>query len=655
MQQAPDERASVRRVPIGLVVGLGAAFLVGLVIFWLQASLLVSTVALGVGARELQTSLQSAVSQIGDGQYEGAQADAHDVGIATARIASSVSGPHMAALSHVPGVRTAVANWQRMAAAGQEISGSTSDLLTLFGDLSGKNGGSQIFTDGAIDIGQLQALPPRVESIDDGIASAAAQLASVATTGPGAGPLETIRNKALGEIVPIQQAIDALVRIAPLLPDALGADGPRRYLVAIGNQAEMRASGGAPLTLVLLEFNEGRVSIPIKGQTSTELFPPLNAKVTWWGPAMNPFFSDDPRTAAMVVANTHPSLLFSAREMAGAWTGGGFPQVDGVVTLDLTAIGAALNAIGPIQSEAYGEVTGDQLGKILLVDAYQRFGQTEADARQAANQALLDQLLTKLLSGEDLVSVAKAIASTAPGRHFQVWMRDSTFENVIVASGAGGAVSPPATGDWSAMYTQNANQSKVDVFQQRNVLVNVQLRKDGSAHVNQQLTLTNATPPDRPAEGTFGRIGYETTWLKAGYLMYVPDNAAGYRVTYPSGFAVRSFPNHQQLGNGFVNDGFGHKLVRVAGWTPPGGQSAVSVSYDLPAGTFGSTESGLAYDLRADPQSLFVPSTITVRVTAPDGWRPLPEVGAQISGQTIEMSAVQDGPVHVHTAFGRTA
>jgi hypothetical protein len=167
--------------------------------------------------------------------------------------------------------------------------------------------------------------------------------------------------------------------------------------------------------------------------------------------------------------------------MAGAWRGGGYPEVDGIITLDLTAIGAALNAIGPIQSEAYGEVTGDRLGQLLLVDAYQRFGRTDAVARQEANQVLLDQLLTRLLSGEDLISVAKAVAETAPGRHFQLWMEDKDFQALAIKAGIAGIVQDPGTGDWSAVYTQNGNQSKVDVFQQRNVLVTVQLAEDGSA------------------------------------------------------------------------------------------------------------------------------------------------------------------------------
>jgi hypothetical protein len=452
-------------------------------------------------------------------------------------------------------------------------------------------------------------------------------------------------------MAPVQEALEGLEVIAPVLPDALGANGVRRYLVAIGNQAEMRAAGGAPLTLVLVEFNDGRISIPIKGPTSTQLFPPVNAPVTWWGPAANPFFAGNPRTDPFVVTNTHPNLLFSAREMAGAWAGGGYPVVDGIITLDLTAIAAVLEATGPVESPVYGTVDGARLGEILLIDAYQTFGQEGADERQEANQELLNDLLDRLLSGDDLVTAARAIASTAPGRHVQLWMRSPELEELALRSGAAGVVDDPEIGDWSALYTQNGNQSKVDVFQQRNVLVTAQLAEDGSARVTQQMTVTNATPPERP-EGPPERIGYETSWLKAAYIMYVPDSAVNYQASYPSGFTVRPFRNHPQLGKGWAEDGFGHRLIRIVGWTPPGGQNSVSVSYDLPAGTF-TTEGGLSYRLQAEPQSLWQDSTLTVQVSGPPGWAPVPQAGMNVQDGTGTVSAFQSGPVEVVMEFER--
>lgn len=636
------------RFVLGGLLTLG----VGGFVLWMQAGLIWSTANLAAGGIGLQDNLSAAADGLTSGDYAEAEQSFERATESTVRLQKSVDIAPFNLAGRIPGVDVAVENWQLAVDAASALTSATGDLISLYGDLSGKADGPKIFSDGAIDLARLENLPDRVDAASDKLASAHADLMVIRAATVPSEPLDRVREKALEEMLPVEEAMASLQVIAPVLPDALGANGPRRYLIAIGNQAEMRAAGGAPLTLVLVEFNEGRISIPIKGPTSTQLFPPLNAPVEWWGPGGNPFFPTNPRNAPFVVTNTHPNLLFSAREMAEAWVGGNYPTVDGVITLDLTAIAAVLDATGPVESEVYGTVDGERLGQILLVDAYMEFGQEGAVERQEANQALLNDLLERLLGGEDLVNAAQAITSTAPGRHFQAWMRNPELQRLSLRSGAAGQVNDPGTGDWSAVYTQNGNQSKVDVFQQRNVLVTVTMADDGSARVTQQVTLTNATPADRP-EGPPERVGYETSWLKNAYILYVPDAATDYRANYPDGFAVRPFKNHPQLGRGWVDDGFGHRMIRVVGWTPPGGQNAVSVSYTLPAGTFSEVDGVLEYRLQADPQSLFVPSTLSVTVTPPAGWQPVQAPGQIQQGSTATVSAVQDAPVNVSMRFIR--
>jgi len=633
------------------------ALALGGFIFWLQMGLLASVAALGWSGYGLQSHLSAAAAGLTGGDYAQGEQEFQLADQSTVLMLKSVDTGQVSLMGKIPGVSAAVDNWRASAEAASSISAATGQLIGLYGNFSGESGGTRIFSDGRVNLERLDSLPGEVNAAKVNIDRAESQLMAMTAGTFATGPLDSIRNKALSELAPVQQAVNSLNNIAPVLPNALGADGIKRYLIAIGNQAEMRASGGAPLSLIMIEFEDGRISIPIKGQTSTQLFPPINANLAWYGPALNPFFSQNLRDNPFVVTNTHPNFLYSAQEMvnawSGTWDGASYPKVDGVVTMDLTAIAAVLDATGPVQSEVYGEVTGSSIGQILLVDSYANFGQEEAQQRQDANQQLLDTLLTRVLSGSELVPAARAVASTAPGRHFQLWMRESRLEQLAVDAGAAGMVSDPGTGDWSAMFTQNGNQSKVDVFQQRNVLVTVNLETDGSARVTQQLTLTNATPPDRP-DGPPERIGYETMWLKNAYIMYAPDAATNYSSSYPSGFAVRPFRGHNQLGSGWVDDGFGHKMIRLVGWTPPGGQSAVSVSYSLPAGTF-STENDatLEYQLRADPQSLFIASTLTVQVTGPRGWTPQKQSGMNITAETATLSAVQSGPVEAKIRFNQ--
>ncbi len=624
-------------------------------IFWLQIGLIASLGALGWSGLGLQSHLSGAATGLTAGDYEAGEAQFQLADEATVTLLKSVDTTQVRLVGEIPGLSTAVNNWRSSVEAAYSISQATGQLIRLYGDLSGESGGARIFSDGRVNLERLELLPDKVSAAKDNIDSAASQLQGITTGTFATGLLDSIRNRALSELDPVQQALNSLNDIAPVLPNALGADGIKRYLIAIGNQAEMRASGGAPLSLIMVEFEDGRISIPIKGQTSTQLFPPINAKVNWFGPALNPFFAQNPRDNPFVVTNMHPNFIYSAREMVNAWSGKwdgpSYPEVDGVVALDLTAIAAVLDATGPVQSEVYGTVTGDQIGQILLVDAYANFGQDDAQQRQDANQELLDALLTRVLSGSDLVPAAKAVAETAPGRHFQLWMKESRLEALALQAGVAGVVSDPGTGDWSAVYTQNGNQSKVDVFQQRNVLVTANLEADGSARVTQQLTLTNATPPDRP-DGPPERVGYETMWLKSAYILYIPDAARDYNTSYPSGFTVRPFKGHNQLGEGWVDDGFGHRMIRLVGWTPPGGQSAVSISYTLPAGTFSTSDSGeLKYQILSEPQSLFIPSTLTLQVTGPQGFSPVKQAGMKINDGTATLSAVQSGPVNATIRF----
>lgn len=635
-------------------LGIIAGGIAGLVLFYFQVGILAGLGMFAWGAQGLQGHLAAAAEDLIAGDYAAGETEYLATVRSTDLMALSPTLPPVQTLAGAPYVSTAIRNWEATALAASDISASTGDLLGIYGDLSGDSGGDRVFRDGSINLDLLRSLPPRLELARAALDRAQSRMEFIRASTPLAQPLNAVRNRALREMRPVRQVLRDAERVVPVLPRALGADEPKRYLVAIANQAEMRASAGAPLTLVMVEFAGGAISTPIKGQTSTELFPPLNAPVRWFGPALNPFFPDNPRVEPFVVTNTHPNLLYSAQEMAASWAGRGFPAVDGVFIVDLTAISAVLNATGPIESAAYGTVDGDRLGQILLVDAYAKFGQDEAVARQQANQQLLDELLGRLLSGEDVLTVAEAIVSTAPGRHFQAWLKEPALESLALQAGAAGVVEDPGIGDWSAMYTQNGNQSKVDVFQDRNTFVQVQLSDDGSARVRQILTVTNATPPDRP-EGPPERIGYETMWVKNAYLMYVPDAATDIRAEFPQDFVVRPFKGHsrQQVGGGFVRDGLGHRFVRVVGWTAPGASSQLGVSYTLPPGTF-QTEDRLVYRLRAEPQAVFRNPSISVQVTAPTGWQVTEQPGMIRDGVTTSVSAVLDAPVEVGMEFTRT-
>ena len=63
-----------------------------------------------------------------------------------------------------------------------------------------------------------------------------------------------------------------------MLPDMLGADGPRNYFMVFQNNAEIRATGGIGGAWALLHVDDGRLELRQQGSTTD--FPPRRSSVT---------------------------------------------------------------------------------------------------------------------------------------------------------------------------------------------------------------------------------------------------------------------------------------------------------------------------------------------------------------------------------------
>ena len=57
------------------------------------------------------------------------------------------------------------------------------------------------------------------------------------------------RDTALEQVVSLESTLDSFRPLLDVMPSLLGADAPTTYLIAVMNPAELRASGGATLSL----------------------------------------------------------------------------------------------------------------------------------------------------------------------------------------------------------------------------------------------------------------------------------------------------------------------------------------------------------------------------------------------------------------------
>src|SRR5690606_21157684 len=107
--------------------------------------------------------------------------------------------------------------------------------------------------DGAVPLAQLERLAPVVRAADARVDAAAADVEALPRTWlaePVAAALQEFETVVAGPAA----ALDTGAALLATMPDFLGGSGPRRYLVAASNPAELRGTGGflgayAPLTL----------------------------------------------------------------------------------------------------------------------------------------------------------------------------------------------------------------------------------------------------------------------------------------------------------------------------------------------------------------------------------------------------------------------
>ena len=544
---------------------------------------------------------------------------------------SALANPAVGAFEPIPWFGQSVRGARAFVVASDSTVEAIGAVVELYGQISGDAPNSiPLVQDGAINISVLNSLNSPIRLATQSSVAAQQALAQMPAGGPGAGVLQSARDLLAERLSTVTTALQQTQRLLPRLPVLLGASEPKRYLIAIGNPAESRASGGAPLSLALLEMDNGRMKIVEQGATSTKFFPD-NEKILWESVIPTPLGPASGVSDRFVNANRHPDFTVSGPQLAAAWAAGGYPQVDGVVAMDTIALQSILRATGPVTIEGYGEVNADNLVQKLLVDSYNTVldseGRPDKARRHELNQKLADQVVAAVASGEATASVVYQLLSVAPQRHVQTWLKDGASQEVLINLGLAGVVSKSTT-DQISVFTQNTNGSKVDVFERRSIVHEVSLAADGSATVTQIVFLRNATPSEEVApipktEDASRRDGYFTKWAQPAILQYLPLYAENLRVSAPKGWV-----------NDFVSDdGQGRRYVQSRGWIEPNGFTRVTLEYSLPPATFSGVGGSLTYSATADPQPVLPdvelelvvkgPSTMRPELVTP--WRPLGE------------------------------
>lgn len=407
-------------------------------------------------AKTLVGSIRSEV--IGTQDLAAARADAATLTTKADAAHSLTSDPIWRAAEIVPGLGPNLrATREVSAAVAQVADGAVSPLIALSSKISPSEFKP---VDGAIPLQPLIDAQPAAAAATTAIAQASASLGAIDTAGTVA-PLHDAVTSLDSQLQAASSEVSALDYAVKLLPTMLGENGPRHYLLAFLNNAELRSLGGINGADALVTVDHGKISLT-KQATDTQLGFFGTMAVTMdqnsidlytQNPAM---YSQDPPTL--------PRFPMAAEQLRAMWTQRFGGTIDGVVSIDPVALGYLLPATGPITLPDGQQLTAQNAVQLLLSEVYSKYPDPDAQNTFFAETAAA--VFTKIAGGSfSPTQLLTGLARAGDEHRINIWSTDAAEQKLLATTTlAGGLPASTATTSTFGAYLNDATGAKMDYY-----------------------------------------------------------------------------------------------------------------------------------------------------------------------------------------------
>jgi len=429
---------------------------------------------------------------------------------------------------------------------------------------------------------------------------------------------------------PVQRAIAEFEdRVQQMLPSAdrasvaartaapiLGADGGRRYFLAVQNNAELRGTGGFMGSFGELVAENGRLRLARLGRVDDLKTPgaspgqitlPISGEVSrrygrygldWKHVNMSPDFP----TVAGIIADLYPKS-------------GGVP-VDGVVAIDAEGLAALLELVGPVAIPSWPEtISATNVVRVVAHDS----AALDSGDRPRLLAELTDAIFQRFAAGNfgDVSSVLRVLGEAVSGRHVSVYLSRPAEQRVVMDLGLAGAV-PAVRGDSLMVVNNNAAGNKADYYLKRRMRYQVSLEPGGDrAQVRSVLEASFSN--SAPASGLpSGIIGPNDSRFEAG------ENVSLVSVHTPQALLPTTTPSDRP--GGMTSD---RELGRLAHTTFVRLGSGMTETLTLRLAGEVALLPGGWYRLELVRQPVLQSDDVDVEIEVAPGWRIVGTVGVE--------------------------
>ena len=601
--QGPDVELTRRRRRRGLVAALLGIIAVVLVVLALTALAL-----LGIASelRRGQGALRDARRALANGDLSAAAEAFGEAGDAFATATRRGDGLPATIGAWVPFTGNNVEVGVGLARAGTEVAAAGDTLTSALAALP-DGIGSLAPQDGRIPVDDIATLAGPVA---DAAARADAAIGTVAAT-PGSylvAPVARARWEALDEIGDAARALGAADVLLRELPTFAGAEGPRRYLVASENPAELRGTGGIWGAYAVLTLDDGNPRF--SEVRSIQTLPDVDAADV--APPSEDYernYAEFGGAGSWQNLNMTPDFPTAARAALGAFEAATGERFDGMIVADPFALELMLRVTGPMPIPGTDlRLHADDVVAFTTNEAYTIFDRA-VERKEILGAVAIDVFERFLeVDGKGIARI-RALALGASRGHLKIYSVDGGFQRGLELAHADGAQEPPAEGDLLGVHLNDATGSKIDFYARRTIEHAVVLGGRGEAITTTTLTIDNEAPASGQPRYVVGPFVED---LSAG------DHRSLTKVScHEPCRLVEALAEGQPVG---LVEGSEHGVPWFRDFvTIPAGEERTLQVTTATEGVWEGNGSGGVYRLTVLGQSTIRPTALTVRIEAPAG------------------------------------
>lgn len=271
----------------------------------------------------------------------------------------------------------------------------------------------------------------------------------------------------------------------------LGEDGDRNYLLVFQNNAEVRATGGLPGAVSVIQARDGRIRLTKQvaansfGRTEEPVLPLSPAEEAIYDTQLGTYFLD---------ANFTPDFPRTADLMRARWEQVHEEKLDGIVSMDVLAVSYILRATGPVEVEDR-TLTAQNVVDELLHEVYLRFddpARQDVFFRNVA-RTVFDRVSTGIQEPEELAGALSEAASE--GRLLFHSFRPPVQEVLAGTQIAGELATEAGSAPQVGIYLNDGTGSKMSYYLRYTADVEARSCQDNRQQLSGTTTLRQSIDP----------------------------------------------------------------------------------------------------------------------------------------------------------------